>query len=133
MFLFHTPGLDKRAIGEYLGENDELNIQVMHSFVDNMALAQMSFLPALRQFLRAFQLPGEAQKIDRFMLKFAERYVHLNAFLFPNAGSYVTAECFVRCDKPLRCRVHARLLYRPFEYGSPFAIRQNQDGQKSLC
>jgi len=44
-------------------------------------------------FLQAFRLPGEAQKIDRFMLKFAERYIGGNpGTVFANADTaYVLA------------------------------------------
>ena len=59
----------------------------MHAFVDMLDLSNMPFVDALRQFLQAFRLPGEAQKIDRFMLKFAERYMSGNpTTLFANAG-----------------------------------------------
>ncbi|KAJ2088712.1 guanine nucleotide exchange protein for ADP-robosylation factor [Coemansia sp. RSA 1813] len=75
-------GIDKLQLGEYLGEGDAYNIAVMHAFVDQMAFSNTGFVPALRQFLQAFRLPGESQKIDRFMLKFAERYVMGN----PHAG-----------------------------------------------
>ncbi|GME90809.1 unnamed protein product [[Candida] boidinii] len=64
----------------------------MHSFVDQMEFAEMSFLDALREFLQSFRLPGESQKIDRFMLKFAERYVNGNPTIFANADTvYVLA------------------------------------------
>ncbi|CAG9951697.1 unnamed protein product [Clonostachys rosea f. rosea IK726] len=50
------------------------------------------FVDALRHFLQSFRLPGEAQKIDRFMLKFAERYVLGNPKAFANADTaYVLA------------------------------------------
>ncbi|KAJ2779722.1 guanine nucleotide exchange protein for ADP-robosylation factor [Coemansia interrupta] len=68
-------GIDKLQLGEYLGEGDAYNIAVMHAFVDQMDFSGVEFVAALRQFLQAFRLPGEGQKIDRFMLKFAERYV----------------------------------------------------------
>jgi brefeldin A-inhibited guanine nucleotide-exchange protein len=54
------------------------NVAVMHIFVDMMDFTNMSFTNALRTFLQAFRLPGEAQKIDRFMLKFADRYMSTN-------------------------------------------------------
>ena len=38
------------------------------------------------KFLGGFRLPGEAQKIDRFMLKFAERFLVNNPGVFANAG-----------------------------------------------
>lgn len=47
----------------------------MHAFVDMLDFRNMKFTEALRTFLQSFRLPGEAQKIDRFVLKFAERYI----------------------------------------------------------
>lgn len=91
-FLFFADGLNKANIGEYLGEGDAENIAVMHAFVDLMNFSGQPFISALRRFLQAFRLPGEAQKIDRFMLKFAERYVAGNKDSFTNADTaYVLA------------------------------------------
>ena len=45
-----------------------------------------------RRFLSGFRLPGEAQKIDRLMEKFAERYVSCNQEAFKSADvAYVLA------------------------------------------
>lgn len=91
-FLLKEEKLDKAQIGEYLGEGDQKNIDIMHAFVDTMEFAKRRFVDALRQFLQSFRLPGEAQKIDRFMLKFAERYVMDNPNAFANADTaYVLA------------------------------------------
>ena len=86
-FLFFADGLSKRSIGEYLGEGDAENIATMHAFVDLMDFRDMPLTTALRRFLQAFRLPGEAQKIDRFMLKFAERYTEGNETTFANADT----------------------------------------------
>ena len=60
----------------------------MHAFVDFMDFTGLSFVEALRVFLQSFRLPGEAQKIDRFMLKFAARYVAQNPqSVFKDAGA----------------------------------------------
>lgn len=85
-FLLNTVGLNKKMIGEYLGEGDDRNVQIMHAFVDLMDFTNIPFVNALRLFLQSFRLPGEAQKIDRFMLKFAERYVGGNLQTFSSAG-----------------------------------------------
>lgn len=61
-------------IGEYLGQHEELPLSVMHSYVDSMKFSGLKFDTAIREFLTGFRLPGEAQKIDRIMEKFAERY-----------------------------------------------------------
>ncbi|KAK7207757.1 hypothetical protein BZA70DRAFT_265101 [Myxozyma melibiosi] len=91
-FLLHTEGLDKAMVGEYLGEGDPENVAIMHAFVDLMDFTDMKFVEALRTFLQAFRLPGESQKIDRFMLKFAERYISGNPQIFANADTaYVLA------------------------------------------
>ncbi|GAD94503.1 guanyl-nucleotide exchange factor (Sec7), putative [Paecilomyces variotii No. 5] len=91
-FLLRNERLDKAMIGEYLGEGDAENIAIMHSFVDSMDFSNLKFVDALRKFLQSFRLPGEAQKIDRFMLKFAERYVSGNPNAFANADTaYVLA------------------------------------------
>lgn len=91
-FLLYTRGLDKAMIGEYLGEGDPENVAIMHAFVDLMDFTKTRFVNALRRFLQSFRLPGEAQKIDRFMLKFAERYMAGNPDTFANADTaYVLA------------------------------------------
>ncbi|KAH3666507.1 hypothetical protein OGAPHI_003503 [Ogataea philodendri] len=86
-FLLETETLDKAAIGEFLGEGDEKNVAIMHEFVDLMEFKNKKFLDALRYFLQHFRLPGESQKIDRFMLKFAEKYVNDNPSSFANADT----------------------------------------------
>jgi brefeldin A-inhibited guanine nucleotide-exchange protein len=64
----------------------------MHAFVDEMDFTGLKFVEALRQFLQNFRLPGEAQKIDRFMLKFAARYLQGNPATFKSADTaYVLA------------------------------------------
>ena len=50
----------------------------MYSYVDLMNFENKDFVSALRLFLENFRLPGEAQKIDRLMEKFASRYCVCN-------------------------------------------------------
>lgn len=72
-FLKSTTTLDKGMIGEYLGQHEEFPLAVMHAYVDSMKFSGLKFDNAIREFLKGFRLPGEAQKIDRIMEKFAER------------------------------------------------------------
>ncbi|XP_031092916.1 brefeldin A-inhibited guanine nucleotide-exchange protein 5 [Ipomoea triloba] len=91
-FLRSTSNLDKAMIGDYLGQHEEFPLAVMHAYVDSMNFSGMKFDMAIREFLRGFRLPGEAQKIDRIMEKFAERYCADNPDLFKNADTaYVLA------------------------------------------
>ena len=91
-FISQNEMLDKAMIGEYLGEGEPQNVAIMHAFVDAMEFTRRRFVDALRLFLQSFRLPGEAQKIDRFMLKFAERYMAGNPNAFANADTaYVLA------------------------------------------
>ncbi|KAF3937435.1 hypothetical protein ABW19_dt0208610 [Dactylella cylindrospora] len=92
-FLLGNNGLlDKAKLGDYLGEGDQENIDIMHAFVDLMDFSRMRYVDALRRFLQTFRLPGEAQKIDRLMLKFAAKYTGGNPNAFANADTaYVLA------------------------------------------
>src|SRR5207249_10496477 len=74
----------------------------MHAFVDLMDFKEMKFVSALRHFLQSFRLPGEAQKIDRFMLKFANRYIMGNIKAFANADTaYVLAYSVIMLNTDL--------------------------------
>eukprot|EP00047_Mylnosiga_fluctuans_P017395 m.61019 g.61019 ORF g.61019 m.61019 type:complete len:1672 (-) comp7058_c0_seq2:541-5556(-) len=93
-FLHAEDRLDRGAIGDYLGERDDLNIAVMHAYVDQVDFSSINqtsktaFLDALRIFLGSFRLPGEAQKIDRLMEKFAQRYCQIH----PENGIFASAD-----------------------------------------
>ncbi len=83
--------LDKAAIGEYLSREKEykggFNVLVLHEYVDQMNFSGLRFDDAIRHYLSGFRLPGEAQKIDRMMEKFAERYCLENPAVFPSADT----------------------------------------------
>ncbi|XP_077296772.1 ADP ribosylation factor guanine nucleotide exchange factor Sec71 [Arctopsyche grandis] len=80
--------LDKTFIGEFLGENDDTSKEVMYAYVDSMNFTDSDIVAALRYFLEGFRLPGEAQKIDRLMEKFAARYCECN----PNNALFTSAD-----------------------------------------
>ena len=50
-------------IGEYLGENAPLQLEVLKEFVALHDFENKSLDAALRDFLWSFRLPGEAQKV----------------------------------------------------------------------
>lgn len=83
-FLYKGEGLNKTAIGDYLGERNDFNMDVLKAFVNLHEFSDTILVQALRQFLWSFRLPGEAQKIDRMMECFAERYCELNPGVFSN-------------------------------------------------
>ena len=85
--LLDCQGLDKTAVGDFIGENKEFNLLVFYAFVDFMEFASLELDQALRKFLSHFRLPGEAQKIDRIMEKFAAKFVQDNPGRYANADS----------------------------------------------
>lgn len=87
MILFYLICIYKCILIFFCLFREPENIATMHAFVDLLDFTNMDFVSALRLFLQSFRLPGEAQKIDRFMLKFAERYVDGNPTQFANAGN----------------------------------------------
>lgn len=95
-FLKEAEGLDYAAVGEFLSDPSDDCRKVMHEYVDSMDFTNMMFDDAIRNFLLDFRLPGEAQKIDRLMEKFAERFHVCNSpaedYPFANAQTaYVLA------------------------------------------
>lgn len=80
-------GLDKKAVGAYLGEagkapmagksppsweRDWFHKDVLKIFCSLFRFENQSLLDGLRMFLAAFRLPGEAQQIDRILQAFAD-------------------------------------------------------------
>ena len=72
MHMFQT------QVGDFLGDSTKFNKEVMYAYVDQLDFCEKEFVSALRTFLEGFRLPGEAQKIDRLMEKFAARYIECN-------------------------------------------------------
>ncbi|KAK0621787.1 Sec7 domain-containing protein [Bombardia bombarda] len=127
-FLVSEERLDKAQIGEYLGEGEQKNIDIMHAFVDTMDFTKKRFVDALRQFLQSFRLPGEAQKIDRFMLKFANRYVMGNPNAFANADTpYVLAYSVILLNTDLHSTKIARRMSKADFIKNNRGINDNAD------
>ena len=74
----HGPHLNRTLVGEIISEPDEKSQRLLSAFVEYVNFEGMEFDNALRTFLSKFRLPGEAQKIDRIMEKFAHRYYEQN-------------------------------------------------------
>ena len=77
-FLRVANGLSPTAVGEYLGDRAEFNSEVLQAYVAACDFSGAPFSQALRHFLSLFRLPGEAQKIDRIMERFAAHYLVQN-------------------------------------------------------
>ncbi|KAG0461783.1 hypothetical protein HPP92_020259 [Vanilla planifolia] len=86
-FLKNTVDLNKARIGDYLGERNELPVNVMHAYVDSFDFQGMEIDEAMRAFFQGFRLPGVALKIDCILEKFAERYCKCNPKTFSSADT----------------------------------------------
>lgn len=89
-FLFNTPALSPAQIGEIIGNVDRTD--VLKEFVKLFDFKSVSFENAFRAFLSKFQIPGEAQMIDRIMEQFGTKYYNDNPSVFSCADTvYVLA------------------------------------------
>lgn len=78
-FLISRKGLSRQMIGEYLGNlQQQFNMAVLAYFADEMDFSKMAVDVALRKFQGYFRMPGEAQKIERLMEIFSQRYCDCN-------------------------------------------------------
>ncbi|XP_018329497.1 IQ motif and SEC7 domain-containing protein 1 isoform X2 [Agrilus planipennis] len=78
-FLISRKGLSKQMIGEYLGHlQSPFCMAVLECFAAELDLSGMQVDVALRRFQQHFRMPGEAQKIERLMEVFSQRYCQCN-------------------------------------------------------
>ncbi|XP_065851501.1 ARF guanine-nucleotide exchange factor GNL2 [Euphorbia lathyris] len=73
-FYRYTPGLDKKVIGDFLGDPDDFHVQVLREFTGTFNFSGMILDTALRTYLASFRLPGESQKIQRILEAFSEAF-----------------------------------------------------------
>ncbi|KAL2742703.1 Golgi-specific brefeldin A-resistance guanine nucleotide exchange factor 1 isoform X1 [Vespula maculifrons] len=86
--LRENPGLDKKAIGEYISKKENKNI--LNCFVHNFDLRNTRIDQALRLYLESFRLPGEAPLISLLLEKFAEHWHDSNGKPFSSADAAFT-------------------------------------------
>ncbi|MEZ0274515.1 MAG: Sec7 domain-containing protein [Roseimicrobium sp.] len=72
--------LDLAGVGDYLSGPEPENQAVLKEFTGHLApnMKGMEYTEALREYLGAFKLPGEAQKIDRLVNAFGNAYMQQN-------------------------------------------------------
>lgn len=121
-FLKNASDLNKTLIGDYLGEREDMSLKVMHAYIDSFDFQGMELDEAIRIFLQGFRLPGEAQKIDRIMEKFAERYWKCNPKAFSSADTaYVLAYSVIM----LNTDAHNPMVKNKVFYANSFPFRNS--------
>ncbi|XP_051936950.1 Golgi-specific brefeldin A-resistance guanine nucleotide exchange factor 1 isoform X3 [Hippocampus zosterae] len=85
-WLRENPRLDKKMIGEFI--SDRNNMELLDSFVNTFAFQGLRIDEALRLYLEAFRLPGEAPVIHRLLETFTDNWHKVNGspFLTNDAG-----------------------------------------------
>uniref|UniRef100_A0A8C9TTZ1 Golgi brefeldin A resistant guanine nucleotide exchange factor 1 n=1 Tax=Scleropages formosus TaxID=113540 RepID=A0A8C9TTZ1_SCLFO len=89
-WLRENPRLDKKMIGEFV--SDRKNMELLDSFVNTFTFQGLRIDEALRLYLEAFRLPGEAPVIQRLLETFTN-------------NCRLTIRCF-DCDLCVCVRVH---------------------------
>lgn len=104
-FLISRKGLSRQMIGEYLGNlQNQFNMAVLECFAGELDLSGMQVDVALRKFQAYFRMPGEAQKIERLMEIFSQRYCQCNSDVIArlrssDTVSYIYAKKSFKIDK----------------------------------
>ncbi|KAM9011167.1 Golgi-specific brefeldin A-resistance guanine nucleotide exchange factor 1 isoform 6-T8 [Ara ararauna] len=84
-WLRENPRLDKKMIGEFV--SDRKNIDLLESFVGTFSFQGLRLDEALRLYLEAFRLPGEAPVIQRLLEAFTEHWRKSNGSPFANSDA----------------------------------------------
>ena len=78
-FLYTNTEVARAKVGEYLGQiQSAFAMKVLSCYLENFELANLRVDKALRKFLKAVQVPGEPQKIEKIMEAFGKRYLKCN-------------------------------------------------------
>ncbi|XP_062852206.1 Golgi-specific brefeldin A-resistance guanine nucleotide exchange factor 1 isoform X2 [Trichomycterus rosablanca] len=85
-WLRENPRLDKKMIGEFVSDRNYM--ELLDSFVNTFMFQGLRIDEALRLYLEAFRLPGEAPVIQRLLETFTDNWhkVNGNPFLTNDAG-----------------------------------------------
>ncbi|XP_075697730.1 Golgi-specific brefeldin A-resistance guanine nucleotide exchange factor 1 isoform X3 [Rhinoderma darwinii] len=82
-WLRENPRLDKKMIGEFV--SDRKSLDLLESFVGTFQFQGLRVDEALRLYLEAFRLPGEAPIIQRLLEAFTEHWRNSNGTPFVNS------------------------------------------------
>ncbi|XP_004633453.1 IQ motif and SEC7 domain-containing protein 3 [Octodon degus] len=78
-FLLQRKGLSRQMVGEFLGNSKkQFNRDVLDCVVDEMDFSSMELDEALRKFQAHIRVQGEAQKVERLIEAFSQRYCMCN-------------------------------------------------------
>ncbi|KAK3570453.1 hypothetical protein QTP86_019449 [Hemibagrus guttatus] len=78
-FLLQRKGLSRQMIGEFLGNSKrQFNRDVLDCVVDEMDFSMLELDEALRKFQAHVRVQGEAQKVERLIEAFSQRYCMCN-------------------------------------------------------
>ncbi|KAM4615448.1 Golgi-specific brefeldin A-resistance guanine nucleotide exchange factor 1 [Polymixia lowei] len=85
-WLRENPRLDKKMIGEFV--SDRKHMELLDSFVNTFGFQGLRIDEALRLYLEAFRLPGEAPVIQRLLETFTDNWHKVNGspFMTNDAG-----------------------------------------------
>jgi Sec7-like guanine-nucleotide exchange factor len=75
-------GIDRQIIGNFMGKNDDFNVETMTAYVRTFPFENLSLDTAFRAFTDTFKQPPESQQVVRFTKSF------VRAFLDAHGGDY---------------------------------------------
>jgi len=71
-------GISRQVIGEYLGNGSDRSKKILKAVCNQMDLSDLDVDEALRKFQSSVRIQGEAQRVERLVEAFSQRYVESN-------------------------------------------------------
>lgn len=78
-FLVSRKGISRQVIGEFLGNGTEKSKKILKAVCNQIDLSKLDIDEALRKFQSHIRIQGEAQRVERLVEAFAQRYLEANA------------------------------------------------------
>jgi len=77
-FLVTRKGISRQVLGEFLGSGTEKTKKILKSLCNEIDLSNLDVDEALRKFQSHIRIQGEAQRVERLIEAFAQRFLEAN-------------------------------------------------------
>lgn len=128
LFIEEKATINLERVGQYLGAQE--NSKVLNAFANKMNFQDKKFIDSLQNYLAAFDLPGEAQQIDRLLEAFATKYSKDNPHsnLANKDFAFIIAFATIMLNTDLHnASVQRRMSPEQFKKSVEDCIKENND------
>lgn len=127
-FIISDKRISPAAVGEIFGQEDDFSQETLNLFLDKIDYKDVDILKALKLFLEKFELPSEAQKVERILEKFAIKFSRDNSKLLTSDTAHLLSFSFMM----LQTNIHNPQVIEKMNLGKYISICKNIEGAEQF-